>query len=66
AQAPGTRRRPVSRADAPQIRAAIETVLAVGSYRHAARAVAAEMAAAPGIATLLPQLLSLFGPTDNS
>ena len=66
AQAPGTRRRPVSRADAPQIRAAIETVLAGSSYRHAARAVAAEMAAAPGIATLLPQLLSLFGPTDNS
>ena len=50
------RRRPVSREDAPRIRRAIETVLADGSYREAARAVAADMAAAPAIGTLLGQL----------
>ena len=50
------RRRPVSREDAPRIRRAIETVLADGSYREAARAVAADMAAAPEIGTLLGQL----------
>ncbi len=49
-------RRPVSREDAPRIRRAIETVLADGSYREAAQAVAAEMAAAPAIGTLLGQL----------
>ncbi len=52
----GERRRPVSRGDAPRIRQAIEAVLADGSYRHAAQAVAAEMAAAPAIGTLLDQL----------
>ena len=52
----GDGRRPVSREDAPRIRQAIETVLAGGSYREAARAVAAEMAAAPAIGTLLGQL----------
>jgi len=50
------RRRPVSREDAPRIRKAIGTVLADGSYREAARAVAADMAAAPAIETLLGQL----------
>ena len=52
-QDPQGRRRPVGREDAPQIRRAIEMVLADGSYREAARAVAAEMAAAPAIATVL-------------
>lgn len=46
----------VRRQDAPRIRTAIETVLANGSYRQAAQAVAAEMAAAPAIGTLLGQL----------
>ena len=50
------RRRPVGREDAPRIRQAIETVLADDSYREAAQAVAAEMAAAPAIGTLLGQL----------
>ena len=50
------RRRPVSRDDAPRLRQAIETVLADGSYRQAAQAVAAEMAAAPPIGTLLERL----------
>jgi UDP-glucoronosyl and UDP-glucosyl transferase len=50
------RRRPVSREDAPRIRQATETVLAEGSYRQAAAAVAADMATAPSIATLLEQL----------
>jgi UDP:flavonoid glycosyltransferase YjiC (YdhE family) len=50
------RRRPVGREDTPRIRRAIETVLADGSYREAARAVAADMAAAPAIGTLLGQL----------
>jgi len=49
-------RPPVSREDAPRIRQAVETVLAGGSYRKAAQAVAAEMAAAPAIGTLLEQL----------
>jgi len=48
--------RVVSREDSAQIRQAIETVLADGSYRQAAAAVAAEMAAAPMIETLLGQL----------
>ena len=47
------RRRPVDRDDAPLIRQAIDTVLADGSYRNAAQAVAADMAAAPAIAALL-------------
>jgi hypothetical protein len=55
------RRRPVSRDDAPRIRQAIETLLAESSYRDAARAVAAEMAAAPAIETLLEQLPQLRG-----
>jgi UDP:flavonoid glycosyltransferase YjiC (YdhE family) len=50
------RRRPVSQEDAPRIRQAIETVLADDSYREAAQAVAAEMAAAPAIEMLLGQL----------
>jgi UDP:flavonoid glycosyltransferase YjiC (YdhE family) len=50
------RRRPVGREDILRIRTAIETVLADGSYREAARAVAADMAAAPAIGTLLGQL----------
>lgn len=57
-QDPRQRRRLVSRKDAAQIRRAIETVLADGSYRQAAAAVAAEMAAAPTIETLLGQLPS--------
>jgi UDP:flavonoid glycosyltransferase YjiC (YdhE family) len=55
-QGPPGRRGPVSRDDAPRIRAAVETVLADGSYQEAARAVAAQMAAAPEIGTLLGQL----------
>jgi hypothetical protein len=50
------RRRPAGREDAPRIRRAIETVLADDSYREAARAVAADMATAPAIGTLLGQL----------
>jgi hypothetical protein len=50
------RRRPVSREDVPRIRRAIETVLADRSFREAARAVAADMAAAPAIGTVLRQL----------
>jgi hypothetical protein len=46
----------VSREDSPRIREAIETVLATDSYRHAAQAIAAEMATAPTITTLLTQL----------
>ena len=53
---PRAGRRTISREDAPRIRAAIETVLADGSCRRAARAVAAEMAAAPPVGTLLEQL----------
>jgi UDP:flavonoid glycosyltransferase YjiC (YdhE family) len=48
--------RVVSRADSGRIRQAIETALADGSYRQAAVAVAAEMATAPTIETLLEQL----------
>jgi hypothetical protein len=51
------RRRPVGREDAPRIRRAIEAVLADGSYREAARAVAADMAAAPAIGTVLGGLM---------
>lgn len=50
------RRNPVSRDDAPRLRAAIEEVLAGGCYREAARAVAADMAAAPPLEALLEQL----------
>jgi len=50
------RRRPVGRDDAPRIRQAIDAVLADGSYREAAAAVAAGLAAAPTIGTLLGQL----------
>ena len=49
-------RRPVGRDSAPRIRQAIEAVLADGSYREAAAAIAADMAAAPTIGTLLEQL----------
>jgi Erythromycin biosynthesis protein CIII-like, C-terminal domain/Erythromycin biosynthesis protein CIII-like, N-terminal domain len=55
-QDPEGRRRPAGREDTLQIRRAIGTVLADGSYREAARAVAADMAAAPAIGTLLGQL----------
>jgi hypothetical protein len=65
-QDPAGRRRPVGREDAPQIRAAIEAALADHAYRDAAQAVAADMAAAPDIATTLAQLLSLSSPTGNS
>ena len=50
------RRRPIGLEDAPRIRQAIEAVLADGSYREAAQAVAADMAAAPAIGTLLGHL----------
>jgi UDP:flavonoid glycosyltransferase YjiC (YdhE family) len=46
----------VSREDSPRIREAIETVLAAASYRQAAQAIAAEMATASTITTLLTQL----------
>jgi UDP:flavonoid glycosyltransferase YjiC (YdhE family) len=52
------RRHPVGRDDAPRIRQAIEAVLFDGSYREAAAAIAADMAAAPAIGTLLEELLS--------
>jgi hypothetical protein len=55
-QDPRRRWRTVSREDSAKIRHAIETVLADGSYRQAAAAVAAEMATAPTIETLLGQL----------
>jgi UDP:flavonoid glycosyltransferase YjiC (YdhE family) len=51
------RRRPVGREDVPRIRTAIETALADRSFREAAQAVAADMAAAPAIGTLLGQLM---------
>ena len=51
------RRRPAGREDAPRIRLAIEAVLADGSYREAARAVAADMATAPAIGTVLGGLM---------
>jgi MGT family glycosyltransferase len=49
-------RRPVGRQDAPRIREAVETVLGDGSYRDAAGAVAAGMATAPTVETLLEHL----------
>jgi hypothetical protein len=52
------RRHPVSRDDAPRIRQAIDAVLADGSYRQAAAAVAADMAEVSAIGTLLEQLSS--------
>jgi UDP-glucoronosyl and UDP-glucosyl transferase len=55
-QDPRRRWRTVSRDDSTQIRRAIETVLADHSYRRAAAAVAAEMATAPTIESLLGQL----------
>lgn len=54
----GGHRRPLSRQDAPRIRDAIETVLADGSYRAAAQAIAADMAGAATLKTLLAQLRS--------
>ncbi len=51
------RRRPPDRGDAAAIRRAIETVLAQPTYRDAARAVAAEMDAAPTAKTTLEELL---------
>jgi hypothetical protein len=48
--------RGVSQEDVPRIRQLIETVLGDGSYRQAAQAIAAEMAAAPTIGALLDQL----------
>jgi MGT family glycosyltransferase len=50
-------RRPLDRGDAGPIRRAIDTVLAEPSYREAARAVAAEMDAAPTAKTTLEELL---------
>jgi UDP:flavonoid glycosyltransferase YjiC (YdhE family) len=46
----------ISRADAPRITAAIETVLDDRSYRRRARALAAEMAAAPSATAVLDRL----------
>jgi UDP-glucoronosyl and UDP-glucosyl transferase len=46
----------VGREDSARIRDAIETVLAAAAYRQAAQAIAAEMATAPAITTLLTQL----------
>ena len=43
------------------IRKAVETVLTEASYREAARAVAAEMEAAPSTSTVLDELLQLAG-----
>jgi hypothetical protein len=55
-QDPRQRWRVISREDSARIRQAIETVLADDSYRQAAATIAAEMAAAPTIETLLGQL----------
>jgi MGT family glycosyltransferase len=52
----GGRRHPATPQDARRIRGAIEAVLGDGAYQEAARAVAAEMAAAPAIGTLLVAL----------
>lgn len=51
------RRRLLNPGDAPRIRHVVETVLADDSYRQAAQAFAAEMAAAPTIEEILEQLL---------
>src|SRR4029077_20679377 len=59
------RRRPVGRDDAPHIRQAIDTVLADGSYRNAAQAVAADMAAPPGVGALLEELPSAAGDSSG-
>lgn len=61
-QDPRRRWRVVSREDSAHIRQAIQTVLADGSYRQAAAAVAAEMATAPTIETLLGHLPSAGYP----
>ena len=58
-------RRPVGREDAPRIRDAIEEGLADGSYRAAAQAIAADMATAPAIETLLEQLGSRGPQRDD-
>lgn len=55
-QNPRRARRMVGREDSGRIRQAIETVLTDGSYRRAAEAVAAEMAGAQAIETVLGQL----------
>ena len=57
-QDPRRRWRVISREDSPQIRQAIGTVLADGSYQQATAVVAAEMTTAPTIETLLGQLPS--------
>ena len=51
------RRAPLSRADAPRITAAIESVRGDSTYRDGARRVAAEMAAMPTIETTFDELI---------
>ncbi len=51
-------RRPLSAHDAPRIAEGIRTVQAHSSYRQRAQLVAAEMAAAPSVDTLLDDLLA--------
>ncbi|MGH3247789.1 MAG: glycosyltransferase [Trebonia sp.] len=53
----GRLKRHVTQVDVPRIRRAIETVLGGRSYGQAAQALAAEMATAPTIETLLEQLV---------
>jgi hypothetical protein len=62
-QDPHRRWRVISREDSAHIRQAIQTVLADASYRQAAAAVAAEMATAPTIETLLGHLPNAGYPT---
>jgi UDP:flavonoid glycosyltransferase YjiC (YdhE family) len=50
-------RRPLAEDDAPRIAAGIETVLADPSFRRRARALAAEMGAAPGAGSVLGALV---------
>jgi UDP:flavonoid glycosyltransferase YjiC (YdhE family) len=62
-QEPRRRCRVISREDSAQFRQAIETMLTNDSYRKAAATVAAEMATAPTIESLLGQVLSAGYPT---
>jgi UDP:flavonoid glycosyltransferase YjiC (YdhE family) len=52
----GESRAPFGRADAPRIRQAIDTVMADNPYRDRARAIAAEMSAAPEVSALLARM----------
>ncbi len=55
-------RRVIAAEHAPRVRHGIETVLGERSYRDRARAIAAEIAAAPGVDDVLDTLLLTAGP----